>query len=54
MRKDEGDSVEELFRDQYDMSFVRVDAEDRFLGKLAGVADAEQKRKIIGKQTPRD
>lgn len=50
MRKDEGDSVEELFRDQYDMSFVRVDAEDRFLGKLAGVADAEQKRRIIGEE----
>ena len=50
MRKDEGDEVERVFRDQYGMNFIRVNAEARFLGKLAGVTDPEQKRKIIGEE----
>ena len=47
MRKNEGDEVEEAFR-PWDINFVRVDAETRFLLKLAGEADPERKRKIIG------
>jgi len=50
MRKDEGDEVERVFKDQYGMNFIRVNAEERFLGKLAGVTDPEQKRKIIGEE----
>lgn len=50
MRKDEGDSVEQIFLNQFDMNFIRVNAEARFLGKLAGITDAEQKRKIIGEE----
>ena len=50
MRKNEGDEVESVFRDQYGMNFIRVNAEDRFLGKLKGVTDPEQKRKIIGEE----
>jgi len=49
MRKDEGDEVEEAFA-KWDINFVRVDAEARFLGKLAGQADPETKRKIIGEE----
>ena len=48
MRKNEPDEVERVCRDKFDMNFVRVDARDEFLGKLAGVTDPEQKRKIIG------
>ena len=47
MRKNEGDEVEAAFRDRA-LNFVRVDASDRFLGKLAGVTIPEEKRKIIG------
>lgn len=50
LRKDEGDQVEEIFRGQFDMNLIRVNAEDRFLGKLAGVSDPERKRKIIGEE----
>lgn len=50
LRKDEGDQVEEIFRKQFDMNLIRVDAKDRFLGKLAGVSDPERKRKIIGEE----
>ena len=49
MRKNEGDEVETAF-DKWDINFVRVDAEKRFLDKLAGVADPEKKRKIIGEE----
>ena len=49
MRKNEGDEVEAAF-DQWAMNFVRVDAEERFLSKLAGVAEPERKRKIIGEE----
>jgi len=48
MRKNEPDEVERVCREKFDMNFVRVDARDEFLGKLAGVTDPEQKRKIIG------
>jgi len=50
LRKDEGDQVEEIFRGQFDMNLIRVNAQDRFLGKLKGVSDPETKRKIIGEE----
>lgn len=50
LRKDEGDQVEKIFRDQFDMNLIRVNAKERFLGKLAGVSDPEKKRKIIGEE----
>ena len=48
MRKNESESVVEIFRNKLDANLVYVDATDRFLGKLEGVADPEEKRKIIG------
>ena len=48
LRKGEPEQVVAVFRDQMDANLVYVDAVDRFLDKLAGVADPEQKRKIIG------
>ncbi len=48
MRKGESENVIEVFRNQLNANLVYVDATDRFLDKLAGVADPEQKRKIIG------
>lgn len=50
LRKYEGDQVEEVFRKQFDMNLIRVDAADRFLDKLAGVTEPEAKRKIIGEE----
>ena len=49
MRKNEGDEVEAAFR-PWDINFVRMDAETRFLLKLAGEAEPERKRKIIGEE----
>jgi GMP synthase (glutamine-hydrolysing) len=48
MRKNEGAQVIEAFRDHFHVPLVAVDASDRFLGRLQGVTDPEQKRKIIG------
>lgn len=48
MRKNESESVVEVFRNQLDANLIYVDATDRFLGKLENVADPEEKRKIIG------
>ena len=48
MRKNESENVIEVFKNQLDANLIYVDATDRFLDKLAGVADPEQKRKIIG------
>lgn len=48
LRKGEPEEVVEVFRNQMDANLVYVDAIDRFLNKLDGVADPEQKRKIIG------
>jgi len=50
LRKDEGDQVEKVFREQFDMNLIRINAQSRFLGKLAGVTDPERKRKIIGEE----
>ena len=49
MRKNEGDEIEAVFGNG-DINFVRVNAEERFLGKLAGVSEPERKRKIIGEE----
>jgi GMP synthase (glutamine-hydrolysing) len=48
LRAKEREQVEALFRDAFHVNLVTVDAADRFLSKLAGVTDPEQKRKIIG------
>ena len=48
LRKGEPEQVVQVFRDEMDANLVYVDAVDRFLDKLAGVADPETKRKIIG------
>ncbi len=48
LRKGESEQVIEVFRNQMDANLIYVDAVDRFLDKLAGVSDPEQKRKIIG------
>lgn len=48
MRKGESESVVEVFKNQLDANLIYVDASERFLGKLEGVADPEKKRKIIG------
>lgn len=48
LRKNEGDQVMAMFAENMGVKVIRADAEDLFLGKLAGVSDPEQKRKIIG------
>ena len=50
MRKDESEGVVQMFRDGLDANLIYVDATDRFLDLLAGVAEPERKRKIIGKE----
>ena len=50
LRKGEPEQVIEVFRNQMNANLIYVDAVDRFLDKLAGVSDPEQKRKIIGKE----
>lgn len=52
LRKNEGDEVEAVFGPDgpYDLNFVRVNAQERFYGKLAGVTEPEAKRKIIGEE----
>ena len=50
MRKNESESVVEVFKNQLHANLIYVDAVERFLGKLEGVADPEQKRKIIGSE----
>ncbi len=52
LRKNEGDEVEEVFgpNGPYELNFVRVNAQERFYGKLAGVEEPERKRKIIGEE----
>ncbi len=48
LRKNEGDWVEDIFKNQFKMNFIRVNAKDRFLEKLKGITDPETKRKYIG------
>lgn len=50
LRKDEGDQVMDIFGKQFDMNIIRVNAKERFLGKLKGVSEPEKKRKIIGEE----
>ena len=52
LRKNEGDEVEAIFGDsgKYNLNFIRVNAQDRFYKKLAGVEEPEEKRKIIGEE----
>lgn len=50
LRKNEGDQVMEMLGNKFGLNIIRVDAKDRFLDKLAGVSDPEQKRKIIGNE----
>lgn len=50
LRKNEGDEVEQVFTTQYDLNFIRVNAQERFYKRLAGVSEPEAKRKIIGEE----
>ena len=50
LRKNEGNEVEEVFKNQFDINLIRVNCKDRFLQKLDGVIDPEKKRKIIGEE----
>lgn len=50
LRKNEGDDVERIFKKEFEMNIIRVNCEDQFLDKLAGVSDPETKRKIIGEE----
>ncbi len=50
LRKNEGDEVEKVFKQQYDINLIRVNAKERFLNKLSGIIEPEQKRKIIGEE----
>ena len=50
LRKNESDEVVAVFGNRDDVNFIRVDAQERFLGKLAGVTEPERKRKIIGEE----
>lgn len=52
LRKNEGDEVEEVFgpNGPYNLNFIRVNAQERFYGKLKGVEEPERKRKIIGEE----
>ena len=52
LRKNEGDEVEEVFgpNGAYELNFIRVNAQQRFYGKLSGVSEPERKRKIIGEE----
>jgi GMP synthase (glutamine-hydrolysing) len=52
LRKDEGDEVEHIFgpEGQFDLNFIRVNAQERYYSKLSGVTEPEKKRKIIGEE----
>ena len=50
LRKNEAEEVEEVFTKNFDVNFIKVDARERFLTKLAGVDEPEKKRKIIGEE----
>jgi GMP synthase (glutamine-hydrolysing) len=50
LRKNEADEVENTFKGQFNLNLIRVNAQDRFLDRLAGVSDPETKRMIIGEE----
>src|SRR5690625_3921020 len=50
LRKNEADEVMQLFAEQFEINIIKVDAQERFLEKLKGIEDPEEKRKIIGNE----
>ena len=50
LRKNEADEVETIFRNQFDINLIRVNSQERFLNRLAGITEPEEKRKIIGEE----
>ncbi len=50
LRKNEGDLVERTFKEKFDMKIIRINAQERFLSRLKGVSEPEEKRKIIGEE----
>lgn len=50
LRKNEGDDVERIFRDKFDIDLIRINAKERFLSRLKNIIDPEAKRKIIGEE----
>lgn len=50
LRKNESDEVVKVFKEEFHMNFIRVDAKERFMNRLRGVSDPETKRKIIGEE----
>ena len=50
LRKGEEEGVVDTFKGKFNMNFIKIDAQDRFLNKLKGITDPEQKRKIIGNE----
>ncbi|WP_113674615.1 glutamine-hydrolyzing GMP synthase [Vallitalea guaymasensis] len=50
LRKNEGDDVERIFKKEFDMNIIRVNAGEQFISALEGVSDPERKRKIIGEE----
>jgi len=50
MRLDEGDQIEEIFTKEFDINFIRANVQERFLDKLKGIVDPEEKRKIVGEE----
>ncbi|GMQ62336.1 glutamine-hydrolyzing GMP synthase [Vallitalea maricola] len=50
LRKNEGDDVERIFKKEFDMNIIRVNAGEQFISALEGISDPERKRKIIGEE----
>lgn len=50
LRKNEPEEVEQVFKKQFDIHLIKIEAKERFLNKLSGITDPEQKRKIIGEE----
>ncbi len=50
LRKNEADDVERVFKQQFQLNLIRINAQERFLTKLSGISDPETKRKIIGEE----
>jgi GMP synthase (glutamine-hydrolysing) len=50
LRKGEAEQVIETFKEQFHLNLVYIEAKDRFLSRLSGITDPEQKRKIIGEE----
>ena len=50
LRLDESEEIEDMFKNNFDLNFHRIDASEKFLSKLKGVTDPEKKRKIVGEE----